>query len=233
MFENKKIWIIGGTSGIGEALVKELESAGAKVIVSGRTSQNYSLDVNNLAEIKNAKEKILNDFGEIDMMIFASGVYTPMTSDNIKIEEALKIIRTNFEGAVNVLSEIIPYFIEKKSGHIAIVSSIAGYFGLPNAFGYSASKAALTNLCESLKIELTKHNIKVQLISPGFVKTRLTAGNKFPMPFIIDADKAANIIKKGLNSNKFEIHFPKIFTSWFKLLQILPKKLRIFLLSKI
>lgn len=233
MFKDKIIWIIGGTSGIGEALASQLNEAGAKVIASGRTSKNYNFDVNDLAKIKIVKSQILTDFGKIDIMIYASGAYSPMSSSEIKIEEARNIIRTNFEGAVNVLSEIIPYFLEKKSGHIAIISSLAGYFGLPNAFGYSSSKAALTNLTESLRIELKRTNIKVQLISPGFVKTRLTDKNNFKMPFIITADKAAEIIINGLTSNKFEIHFPKIFSYWFKFLEILPRRIRIFLLSKV
>ncbi len=233
MFLNKKVWIVGGTHGIGKALDAELTRLGAKVISSGRSAAKYQLDVNNVAQIKEAQQQIIKDFGEIDILVYASGVYKPMSCVDFKLEEAIEISRTNFEGALNVLSIMTPYFVKKESGHIAIISSIAGYFGLPNSIAYSASKAALISVCETLKIELRHHHIKVQMINPGFVKTRLTDKNDFPMPFIIESREAAQIIARGLDSNKFEIHFPKRLTYIFKFLYLLPRRIRIFLLSLI
>jgi len=128
----------------------------------------------------------------------------------------------NYMGVVNCLQAAVPAYIERRGGHIAVVSSVAGYQGLPNASAYGASKAALINMCEALQPELAACNVKLQLINPGFVRTPLTDLNEFPMPFLMEVEDAAACIIRGLNRNSFEISFPKRFTWLLKFMQILP-----------
>ena len=125
-------------------------------------------------------------------------------------------------GVVNALSEIIPKFVSAGEGHVAIVASLAGYRGLPSASGYGASKAALINMCESLRPELMKYNVRLTLINPGFVETPLTDKNDFEMPFIITAKDAAERIFREIEDCKFEIVFPKRFAFIMKALRLMP-----------
>ena len=135
-------------------------------------------------------------------------------------------MEVNYFGTMNSINSIYDYFSEKKNGQISIISSVAGYRGLPAAGAYCASKAALTSFAESLNFDMCRKNIKVTLISPGFIKTPMTDQNDFPMPMIKSPEFAANEVFKGLTTNKsFEIHFPKTFTYFLKLLSILPSSI--------
>ena len=142
-------------------------------------------------------------------------------------------MEVNFFGVVNCIKAVEKHFKNLKKGHISIVSSIAGYRGLPNSSGYGPSKAALSNLAESLYFDFKKHNVKISLISPGFIKTPMTDKNKFSMPFIKSPEFAAEKIYKGLiKSNAFEITFPKQLTIIFKLFKFLPNRIFLFLINK-
>ena len=126
-------------------------------------------------------------------------------------------------GTINSINAVYEYFKKNKKGHISIVSSVAGYRGLPNAGAYCASKSALNSFAESLYFQLKPHNVGVSLVCPGFIKTPMTDQNDFPMPMIKSAEYAAEKIYDGIiNKNSFEIHFPKSFTYLMKLLQLLP-----------
>ena len=229
MTESKNIWIIGASSGIGEALAKQLSSSGNKVFISARSADKleiisketraiaYALDVTNFDEIKAAAQKI----GKINSVIFMAGVYTPMSFENMQIAEANQIIDVNFKGALNTVLAVLPILKAQGFGQIALCGSVAGYIGLPNGQPYSATKAAIINLAESLRAEVPSF-IDIKLISPGFVKTKLTDKNSFDMPAIITPEKAAQEIIKGLNNKGFEIHFPKKFTYFMKLMRLLP-----------
>ena len=223
------ILIIGGTTGIGEALAKQLESEGHKVYAAGRSSKDYAVDVLGVDSLKALRARV----GKPDIVVFCAGAYWPMGSTQIDLEKAQAILDINLKGAVNAAAVFLPDMIAEKTGHWVNVSSVAGYFGMPNSFGYSASKAGLTALTEEMYIELKRHNIKVQLVSPGFVKTRLTEKNSFDMPFIISSDKAAAIIAKGLRQNRFEISFPRRLVWMLKIMRVLPAKIRMFLLGKL
>ena len=143
-------------------------------------------------------------------------------------------MKVNFFGTLNCIKSVEKYYRNKKSGHISIVSSIAGYRGLPNSTGYGPSKSALNNLAESLFFDFKRYGVRVSLISPGFIKTPMTDKNDFKMPFLRTTDFAADKIYEGLvNSNKFEIHFPKQLTLILKLLRILPYSLYLKLISKL
>ena len=143
-------------------------------------------------------------------------------------------MNVNFFGTLNCIKAVEKYFREKKSGHISIVSSIAGYRGLPNSTGYGASKAALNNLAESLYFDFGRNNVRVSLVSPGFIKTQMTDKNEFKMPFLKTAEYAADKIYKGLiNGSSFEIDFPKELTLILKFLKILPDSLYFKIIKKL
>ena len=243
---NKNIWITGASSGIGKALAIKFANEGWGVAVSARRENllqelckynsnihSFALNVENLENSKKIFENILKQLDHIDLCIFATGIYDPNTEKEINIEKMREVMNINFFGTVNCIKAVEKNFKEKKEGHISIVSSVAGYGGLPNSSGYGPSKAALINLAESLYFDFKKYNIRISLISPGFIKTPLTEQNTFNMPFIKKPEFAAKEIYEGLTkSSSFEIHFPKPLTLILKLLRILPYRVYLFLINK-
>ena len=244
--DQKKIWITGASSGIGKALAEKFASQGWKVAVSARRKEildemannknifSYPLDVTNQNEINDVFAKIIKDFENINLCVFSSGTYDPKLEKEINFNQNKFVMETNFFGVLYCIKAVEKYFKNIRNGHISIVSSIAAYRGLPNSSGYGPSKAALTNLAESLYFDFKKYNIRISLISPGFIKTPLTDKNEFPMPFIKTAEFAANKMYNGLiKSNSFEIHFPKELTLFLKFLRILPYRIYLFLIDKL
>ena len=247
MSENqKKIWVTGASTGIGKAVAEKFSKEGWKVAISARRGEllkdiakdnnifAYPLDVTNENKVEEIFKKILEDFKSIDLCIFNAGTYDPKLEKEINPEQIRKTMEVNFFGVVNCVKAVEKYFKNKKSGHISIVSSIAGYRGLPNSSGYGPSKAALSNLTESLYFDFKKYNVKISLISPGFIKTPMTDKNKFRMPFIKSPEFAAEKIYNGLvKSDAFEITFPKQLTTLFKFFKVLPNRMYLFLISKL
>ena len=246
MSENqKKIWITGASSGIGKALAEKFALEGWKVAISARRKEilekmasnenifSYPLDVTNQNQINSVFTNIINDFGNLDLCVFSSGTYDPKLEKEINIEQNKFVMETNFFGVLYCINAVENYFKNKKDGHISIVSSVAAYRGLPNSSGYGPSKAALTNLTESLYFDFKKYNVRISLVSPGFIKTPLTDKNDFSMPFIKSPEYAAKKIFNGITKSKaFEIHFPKTLTFILKFLRILPYKIYLFLIDK-
>ena len=243
---SKNVWITGASSGIGKALAIKFAKEGWKVAISARRGEllkniaqdnnifDYSLDVTDEKKVGEVFKKILEGFKNIDLCIFSAGTYEPKLEKEISQEQIRKTMEVNFFGVVNCIKAVEEYFKNMKNGHISIVSSIAGYRGLPNSSGYGPSKAALSNLAESLYFDFKKHNVKVSLISPGFIKTPMTDKNKFRMPFIKSPEFAADKIYNGLvKSNTFEITFPKQLTMIFKFFRILPNRIYLFLIDKL
>ena len=241
----KKIWITGASSGIGKALSEKFALEGWKVAISARRKEildnmannenisSYPLDVTNQDQVNNISSKIIDDFGNLDLCVFSSGTYDPKLEQEVNIRQNKLVMETNFFGVLYCIKSIEKYFKNKKKGHISIVSSVAAYRGLPNSSGYGPSKAALTNLSESLYFDFKKHNVRISLISPGFIKTPLTDKNEFPMPFIKTPEFAAEKIFNGLTKSKtFEIHFPKELTLLLKILRVLPYRMYLFLIDK-
>tara|TARA_B100000029_G_scaffold258734_1_gene255356 strand:+ start:426 stop:1178 length:753 start_codon:yes stop_codon:yes gene_type:complete len=247
MSENqKKIWVTGASTGIGKAVAEKFAREGWRVAISARRTEllkniaqddnifDYPLDVTDQNKVYEVFKKILEDFKNIDLCIFNAGTYEPKLEKEMSQEQIRRTMEVNFFGVVNCVKAVEKYFKNIKNGHISIVSSIAGYRGLPNSSGYGPSKAALSNLTESLYFDFKKYNVKVSLISPGFIKTPLTEKNEFHMPFIRSPEFAANKIYNGLvKSNAFEITFPKQLTIIFKFFKILPNKIYLFLISKL
>ncbi len=244
--KQKKIWITGASSGIGKAVAEKFAKEGWKVAVSARRKElldimakdsnifSFPLDVTQKDQIAIVFKNIVKDFGDLDICLFSSGTYDPKTEQKIDPEKIKNVINVNFFGVVDCVKTVEDYFKSKKNGQISIVSSIASYRGLPNSSGYGPSKAALTNFTESIYFDFKKHNIKISLISPGFIQTPLTDKNDFSMPFLRSPEFAAQKIYKGLvNSNAFEIHFPKQLTLILKFLRILPYRIYLFLVDKL
>jgi short-subunit dehydrogenase len=247
----KNCWILGASSGIGFELAKKLCKNGYNITASARSLENLNIlknqiedekkssqnpqnfgeisvenvDVEDYQSLKNTWQNILAKNHKIDLVIFASAIYEQMDLRDFDLDLAKKIMHVNFDGFLNFLHLIVPHFMENKSGHIATIASVAGYRGLPKSLTYGASKSAMINLCEGIYPELKAHNISLSVINPGFVKTRLTAKNKFPMPFLISQEQASDYIYQGLMAKKFEIHFPKKFTFILKFLRIIPYKI--------
>ncbi|QWD60047.1 SDR family oxidoreductase [Polynucleobacter sp. MWH-UH35A] len=236
-FSGKRVWVIGASSGIGEACAKALLLKGSKVALSSRRVERLNqiaiasgvnqtlvipLDVTNDSQLQDGYKSIMSAWGGIDLLLFVSGVYTPLRADNFDIKIAEKTIDANLLGPMRAVSLVLPEMLKAHAGHIAIVGSVAGYSGLPKALAYGPSKAAIINFCENLFYDLLPTGVSVHMISPGFVTTEATAQNDFEMPALISAEVAANEILVGIQKGEFDIHFPKRFSRFLKFLRILP-----------
>ena len=243
----KTIWITGGSTGIGKALAIRFANEGWNVAISARREnllkelsdkyENISpfpLDVTDKENCKNIFNQVKEKFGEIDICFFSTGTWDPKKEKDIDVEQIENVFKINFFGTVNSIKAVEEYYKNRKEGTISIVSSIAGYKGLPNSTGYGPSKSALNNLAESLYFDFGRHNVRVCLVSPGFIKTPMTDKNDFKMPFLKTPEFAADKIYDGLvNKKSFEIHFPKELTLTLKFFSILPYKLYFYLIKKL
>jgi len=244
--DKKTIWITGGSTGIGKALAIKFANKGWNVAISARrdallkeisdNNENiyaFPLDVTDKSKCKDVFEEIRNKFQNIDICFFSTGTWDPKKEKNIDVEQIENVFKINFFGTLNSIKAVEEYFKSKKRGIITIVSSIAGYRGLPNSTGYGPSKSALNNLAESLYFDFKKSNVRVCLVSPGFVKTPMTDKNDFKMPFLKTTEYAAEKIYDGLvNKDVFEIHFPKALTLILKILSFLPSNIYFSLIGK-
>tara|TARA_B100002051_G_scaffold165869_1_gene156648 strand:- start:638 stop:1258 length:621 start_codon:yes stop_codon:yes gene_type:complete len=193
----------------------------------------YPMDVTNQNKTEETFNKILEDFGDLDLCVFSSGTYERKSEKGLNVDNVKKVIEVNFLGVVGCVKAVQEYFQNKKGGHISIVSSPVGYRGLPKSSGYTASKASLNNFTQGIYFDFKKFNVRVTLISPGFIKTALTDKNDFKMPFLKDTNYAAEKIYDGLiNKKKFEIIFPPQIAFIYKIFQILPNKVYNYLINK-
>ena len=245
--KNKTIWITGASSGIGKALAIKFAKNGWNVAISARRenllneiSQNHKniksfpLDVTDKNKCKEVFKEITNNFESVDICFFSTGTWNPKKEKNIDVEQIENVFRVNFFGTLNCIKSVEEYFKSKKKGIITIVSSIAGYKGLPNSTGYGPSKSALNNLVESLYFDFKRDNVRVCLVSPGFIKTPMTDKNDFKMPFLKTTEYAAEKIYDGLiYKDSFEIHFPKQLTLILKILSFLPNNLYLSVVGKL
>ena len=179
----------------------------------------FPCDVTDKKQVIETFNNIIKQFGNLDICLFSSGTYDPKNEKSIDSEKIKNVINVNFFGVIECVKTVENYFKERKNGQISIVSSMS-YRGLPNSSGYGPSKVALTNFAESIYFEFKKYNVRVSVISPGFIKTPLTDKNEFKMPFLRSPEFTAEKIYDGLiNSNSFEIHFPKQLTLLLKFLE--------------
>jgi NAD(P)-dependent dehydrogenase (short-subunit alcohol dehydrogenase family) len=223
------VWLVGASTGIGRATAERLHAAGAKVVISARNqaalqvfeqghpgSLGIALDVTDRQAMHAAVQRILGTHGRIDLAMYCAGYYKSMRASDFDLDEALRHDDVNYRGALHLLDAVLPVVQRQRAGHLSLVSSVAGYRGLPQGLAYGPTKAALINLAETLYMDLQPVGVGVSLINPGFVETPLTAQNQFKMPALITPEQAASDIIAGWEAGKFEIHFPKRFTLWLQ-----------------
>lgn len=233
-WRGKRVWLIGASSGIGLALAEQLHTAGAEVWVSARNAAALEefaqahpgahalpLDATDGAAIAKATQTITTH-GTLDLVCYCAGHYQAMRATAIDLADMLKHQTVNVTGALYALNATVPVLLRQGHGHISLVSSVAGFRGLPKSLAYGPTKAALINLAETLYLDLQPHGIGVSIINPGFVQTPLTAQNDFHMPALITPQEAARRIIEGWQRGTFDIHFPKRFSGMLKLLRLLP-----------
>ncbi|NKL98589.1 MULTISPECIES: SDR family NAD(P)-dependent oxidoreductase [Rhizobium] len=248
--EHGIVWISGASSGIGRALALRLAGEGYKVAVTARSHEKLvelqaeanglsgsiivlDGDVTNAEDMEHVIASIEYEHGTLAMAILNAGVNLPVHAEDLKRANFEKSFAVNLSGVVNCLLPAIRHMKAKGQGQIAIVSSVTGYGGLPTGAAYGATKAALINMAESLKFDLDKMGIRIQLVSPGFVDTPATRKNAFPMPALVSVEEAAREIAAGLKSQAFEITFPKRFTAMLKLARLLPYSVYFTLVNRV
>jgi short-subunit dehydrogenase len=243
----KRAWIIGGSTGLGAELVRQLTENGIITHVSARNEKNlnevcsenphaivYPLDITDEEACIRAVKDVYNFKDALpDLIVLNAAVYSPMDVENFDVRAISDMINVNYLGVINMLAALLPYKDLGKKVTIAAVTSPSGWRGLPGGIGYGPSKAAVINLVESMKPELDQCDFDMRLVNPGFIKTRLTDKNKFTMPQLMSADDAASRMLKGLSSNKFDISFPNPFLLTLKFIRILPYGLFFRLMKKI
>ncbi len=241
----KTVWIVGASSGIGRATAAVLHGLGARVVVSARNAESLAefveqhpgslalvLDACDAPAVQAAAAQ-LRMFNPLDCVVYCAGHYTAMHADALDVTDMARHWEVNYLGALYVLDAVLPDLLTRGTGHISLVGSVAGYRGLPNGLAYGPTKAALINLAETLYLDLHGKGLGVSIINPGFVQTPLTAGNDFAMPALLTPAQAATAILRGWARGAFEIHFPRRFTLWLKLLRILPNRLYLLLVRSI
>ena len=231
----KLVWITGASSGIGREVALTLAREGVTVAVSARSRDKldemaalssfikpFPLDVLDEAACDSTVAEIERTLGTIDLAILNAGIWRQMTVKDYSAAGAKETMSVNYFGVVNALEPLMRSMSERGSGHIAVVSSVAGYRGMMKGAAYSPSKAALIGMCEALYPHLQRKGVMLTVINPGFVKTPMTDVNTFPMPFIVPVEDAARTIVSGLKRKKYEIVFPWRMALLMKTLRIMP-----------
>ncbi len=237
-WRGRRVWLVGASSGIGLACAKALHAAGAQVIVSARDlgtlsewaatckSQGLpvellSLDVTDALQVKYVARQVAAG-GKLDFLLYCAGHYRAQRATEFDLTDMLRHQDVNYNGLLRVLDAVLPMFLQQGFGHISVVSSVAGWRGLPNGLAYGPTKAAVTHVAETLYMDLQDKGIGVSVVNPGFVATPLTAQNNFQMPALLSPEQAAQAMLAGWSEGLFDIHFPKRFTGWLKLMRLLP-----------
>ena len=252
-----RVWVVGASSGIGAELARTLHRRGARVALSARRAdalhevmasasappidaeavtlepEFVPLDVNDADAVAAACAGLQARWGGIDLVLWVAGIYTPMQAQTFDLTTANRMLQTNLVAVYNGLAAVLPMLLSQGKGGIALVSSVAGYSGLPQAMVYGPTKAAMINLAESLYFDLRPAGVGVYLVSPGYVDTPATAGNDYTMPALISASQAAEETLAGIAAGRFEVHYPKRFTRFLKFARLLPYRLYFALVRRI
>ncbi len=232
-------WVTGASSGIGRALALELAARGRSVAVSARREDKldelveegkslsgrivpFPLDITDPDAVARTVRRIEQDLGPLATAVLNAGLHMPTKARALSLEDTRTLVELNLLGTLSCLKAALEPMATRERGQIAVVASVAGYFGLPSAAGYGMTKAGLINMTQALQPELAAMGVKLQLVNPGFVKTPLTDRNRFPMPFLMPVEKAAEGLLRGLESDRFEIVFPWRMAALMRLLRALP-----------
>jgi NAD(P)-dependent dehydrogenase (short-subunit alcohol dehydrogenase family) len=240
----RRVWLVGASSGIGLAAAQALHQAGAEVIVTARQaqplqafvqahpgSQAVPADVTDAQALAAAAAHIWAQ-GPVDLVCFCAGYYRPMRVDDFDLADALRHQDVNQGGAWHLLAAVLPRLLAQGHGHLSLVSSVAGFRGLPKSLAYGPTKAALIHLAEVLYLDLQSRGIGVSVVTPGFVRTPLTAQNDFAMPALMEPAEAAQAMLAGWAQGHFLIDFPKRFSVVLRLLRCLPYRLYFWLVHR-
>ena len=224
-------WLVGASEGLGRALAAELHAAGAQLILSARNADKLkalagdlpgtralAVDVTDAASVTAAAEAA----GPVDGLIYCAGAYDPVTATNWDAAAVERMCEVNFTGGARVLGHVVPGMVARGAGHVVLIGSLAGHGGLPGAIGYGSSKAGLMHLAECLYMDLRHKGIKVQVVNPGFIRTRLTDKNDFDMPMIMSPEAAARRVRRAMGSRRFATSFPAPFSWLFLFARLLP-----------
>ena len=239
------VWITGASSGIGAAVALEMANRGWQVAISARSRDKLdkiaelhsniaaiACDVTDRDGMSKTAQKIEAEIGSLAMIIANAGIYLPTHFPKFDVSIFDDSFAVNLTGTVNMIAASYPYMIERNKGQIVLVSSVAGYNGLPTSAAYGATKAALLNMGEAMAVDLAKYGLSVNMVAPGFIDTPATKQNTFHMPALMDVTKAAIVMVDGIEKNRTRITFPKRFTFWLRFLTFLPRQLYVRLLSR-
>ncbi len=238
-------WVTGASTGIGRELAIQLAKKNVRVAASARTKEkleeltetseyisSFPLDVTEPGAVAGSVMHIEETVGPIDLAILNAGIWQPVSAKDFDSAVFKSVMDVNYLGAVHALDALLPRMMRRKGGHIVLVASVSGYFGMPLAGAYGPSKAAMINLAEGLKLDLERYGITISVVNPGFVDTPMTKVNKFPMPFLVSVEAAAKQIVSGLERRKFEITFPWQLVTLMKIGRLLPYPLFFWFLKK-
>lgn len=231
-FRGKRYWLVGASEGLGRALAERLSAAGAEVILSARSAERLAevaatlpgpslvlpVDVADTASVRTAAAAA----GQIDGVVFLAGLYWPMAAQDWNADQVETMCDVNFTGCARVLGAAVPAMVARGTGHVVITGSLSGFRGLPGAIGYGASKAGAMALAECMQADLRGSGIVVQVANPGFIRTRLTDKNTFSMPFLMEPAEAADHMFRHMQTDRFKVSFPTVFSWLFRLSQFLP-----------
>ena len=231
-FRGKRYWLVGASEGLGRALAERLSAAGAEVILSARSADRLAevaaslpgpstvlpVDVADAASVRGAAAAA----GQIDGVVFLAGLYWPMAAQDWNADQVETMCDVNFTGCARVIGATLPAMVARGTGHVVITGSLSGFRGLPGAIGYGASKAGVMALAECMQADLRGSGIVVQVANPGFIRTRLTDKNTFAMPFLMEPAEAADHMFRHMQTDRFKVSFPTVFSWLFRLSQFLP-----------
>ncbi len=245
-WKGRRVWVIGASSGIGAETARKLLALGARVALSARKADALNeiaaghrdamvvpLDVTRHEQVLAARDALFDTWQGVDLVLIVAGAYHEMRVDNFDMQMVNQLIDVNLRGVFHCIDAALPMVLKQPGSGIGIVSSVAGYSGLPRALAYGPTKAALINLAESLYFDLHPRGHSVYLINPGFVATQATAANDFDMPGLISAPEAASHIVRGIERGAFHIHFPRNFTNWLRVARMLPYRWYFWLTHKV
>ncbi len=236
-WRGRRVWLIGGSSGIGAALAEALHARGAEVALSARPSPRLDglvertsalavpCDVTEHGALEGSAAVLREAWNGVDHVFYLAAHYVPMRGFELDLDQVRASVETNLLGAYASVAAALPLLEGRAGASLVLVASVAGYRGLPTAVAYGPTKAALINLAETLYLDLEPRGIGVHLVNPGFVRTPLTDRNDFAMPALIEPEDAAEGILAGLARGRFAIAFPRRFTAWMRLLRYLPDRL--------
>jgi short-subunit dehydrogenase len=225
-WKDKVVFLTGASSGIGEALALEIAKRGAvlgllarreellreisdKIKQSGGTARVFAVDIADARAVAVAAQSLRNEYGKIDVLIANAGIGgNNKETKNLEAEAVTRVIDTNLIGAVNSVAAVLPQMLERKSGQLIAISSLAGFRGLPKSAAYCASKAGMTAFFESVRLDVQHKGVSVTIIQPGFIKTRLTSGRKAKMPFLMELEDSIPHFLNAIEKRKKFAAFP-------------------------